>query len=148
MSQLDTQFADKLRQHKIDLNFKIQENADAELQAMLTAKKLIAVPETTVKELENTIITLTAEKDKEIKQEVAKATSALSSAHINELKIKELSYDKDQAEIKSKLTAALEKITYLENALDTANKTLDAERAARIEIASKTSQPVINVAGK
>ena len=63
-------------------------------------------------------------------------------------KVKELTYDKDQAETKSKLTAALEKITYLEEALKEANKTLDAERAARIEIASKTAQPVVNVNGK
>ena len=148
LSQLDTQFADKLRQHKIDLKFKIQENEEEELNAMLESRNLIAVPESTVKDLENTISTLNADKDKEIKAEVAKVTAKLTADHMNDVKVKDLTYEKEQAETKSKLASALEKITYLENALKEANKTLDAERAARIEIASKTSQPIINVAGK
>lgn len=148
LSQLDAQFADKLRQHKIDLKFKIQENEDVEFNAMLESKGLIAVPESTVSDLEATIANLNSDKEKEIKTEVAKVTAKLTAEHINEIKVKDLTYDKDQAETKSKLASALEKIAYLENALETANKTLDAERAARIEIASKTSQPVINVAGK
>lgn len=148
LSQLDTQFADKLRQHKIDLKFKIQENEEEELNTMLESRNLIAVPESTVKDLENTISTLNADKDKEIKAEVAKVTAKLTADHINDVKVKDLTYEKEQAETKSKLASALEKITYLENALKEANKTLDAERAARIEIASKTSQPIINVAGK
>lgn len=148
LSQLDTQFADKLRQHKIDLKFKIQENEEEELNTMLESRNLIAVPESTVKDLENTISTLNADKDKEVKAEVAKVTAKLTADHINDVKVKDLTYEKEQAETKSKLASALEKITYLENALKEANKTLDAERAARIEIASKTSQPIINVAGK
>lgn len=148
LSQLDTQFADKLRQHKIDLKFKIQENEEEELNTMLESRNLIAVPESTVKDLENTIATLNADKDKEIKAEVAKVTAKLTDDHMNDVKVKDLTYEKEQAETKSKLASALEKITYLENALKEANKTLDAERAARIEIASKTSQPIINVAGK
>ena len=148
LSQLDTQFADKLRQHRIDLKFKIQENAEEELNTMLESRNLIAVPESTVKDLENTISTLNADKDKEVKAEVAKVTAKLTADHANDIKVKDLTYEKEQAEVKSKLASALEKITYLENALENANKTLDAERAARIEIASKTSQPIINVAGK
>lgn len=148
LSQLDTQFADKLRQHKIDLKFKIQENEEEELNTMLESRNLIAVPESTVKDLENTISTLNADKDKEVKAEVAKVTAKLTADHINDVKVKDLTYEKEQAETKSKLASALEKITYLENALKEANKTLDAERAARIEIASKTAQPIINVAGK
>lgn len=148
LSQLDTQFADKLRQHKIDLKFKIQENEEEELNTMLESRNLIAVPESTVKDLENTISTLNADKDKEIKAEVAKVTAKLTADHMNDVKVKDLTYEKEQAETKSKLASALEKITYLENALKEANKTLDAERAARIEIASKTAQPIINVAGK
>ena len=148
LSQLDTQFADKLRQHKIDLKFKIQENEEEEFNIMLESRNLIAVPEATVKDLENTISTLNADKDKEVKAEVAKVTAKLTADHINDIKVKDLTYEKEQAETKSKLASALEKITYLENALKEANKTLDAERAARIEIASKAAQPIINVAGK
>jgi hypothetical protein len=148
LSQLDAVYADKVRQHKIDLNFKIQENADAEFESMLSDKGLVAVKPDYISSLENTITTITTDKEKEIKAEGAKVSAKLTADHANEIKVKELTYEKEQAESKSKLAAALDKITYLETALKEANETLSAERAARIEIASKTAQPVINVNGK
>lgn len=66
----------------------------------------------------------------------------------NQIKIKDLEHTNATAKGNAELDSANSLIKYLEDALETANKALDAERAARIEIASKTAQPTINVNGK
>ena len=148
LSQLDTIYADKLRQHKIDLNFKIQENESAELDGLLNSRGLVAVSANTVDGLEKQINDLTVGQEKAIASEVAKAKSVLTAEHANAIKIKDLEHANATAKVNAELDSANAKIKYLEDALETANKALDAERAARIEIASKTSQPTINVNGK
>ena len=148
LSQLDAIYADKLRQHKIDLNFKIQENAEAELNNLLDAKGLVAVSADTIDKLEGEIETLVESRDDAIKSEVAKAVNVIKAETSNQIKIKDLEHTNATAKVNAELDSANSKIKYLEDALETANKALDAERAARIEIASKTAQPVINVNGK
>lgn len=148
LSQLDALYTDKLRQHKIDLNFKIQENAEAELNNLLDSKGLVAVSADTISKLESEIETLVDSRDDAIKSEVAKAVNAVKSETSNQIKIKDLEHTNATAKVNAELDSANSKIKYLEDALETANKALDAERAARIEIASKTAQPTINVNGK
>lgn len=145
LSLLDSQYADKLRQHKIDFKFKIQENEEEELQTLLDSRGLVAVAGDKVTSLENQISELTSGQDKIISSEVAKAKAVLSSEHSNAIKVKDLEYAASTAKTNADLNAANAKIDFLEAALETANKALDAERAARIEIASNASQPTINV---
>ena len=133
---------------QIDLNFKIQENAEAELNNLLDSKGLVAVSADTISKLENEIETLVDSRDDAIKSEVAKAVNAVKSETSNQIKIKDLEHTNATAKVNAELDSANSKIKYLEDALETANKALDAERAARIEIASKTAQPTINVNGK
>lgn len=148
LSQLDGVYADKLRQHKIELKFKIQENENAELNILLNNRGLVAVSEDKVDSLEKQITDLTAGQEKAVASEVNKVKAVLNSEHMNAIKIKDLEHSNTTAKVNAELESANAKIKYLEDALETANKALDAERAARIEIASKTSQPTINVNGK
>ncbi len=148
LSQLDGVYADKLRQHKIELKFKIQENENAELNILLNNRGLVAVSEDKVDSLEKQITDLTAGQEKAVTSEVNKVKAVLNSEHMNAIKIKDLEHSNATAKVNAELESANAKIKYLEDALETANKALDAERAARIEIASKTSQPTINVNGK
>ena len=148
LSQLDGVYADKLRQHKIELKFKIQENENAELNILLNNRGLVAVSEDKVDSLEKQITDLTAGQEKAVASEVNKVKAVLNSEHMNAIKIKDLEHSNATAKVNAELESANAKIKYLEDALETANKALDAERAARIEIASKTSQPTINVNGK
>lgn len=148
LSQLDGVYADKLRQHKIELKFKIQENENAELNILLNNRGLVAVSEDKVDSLEKQLTDLTAGQEKAVTSEVNKVKAVLNSEHMNAIKIKDLEHSNATAKVNAELESANAKIKYLEDALETANKALDAERAARIEIASKTSQPTINVNGK
>lgn len=148
LQQLDGKFADKLRQHKIDLKFKIQENEEIELDALLGSRGLISVKADTIDLLEANIKSLTESKDSAVTAEVAKVKASMTSDHNNALKMKELEHSTNTAQTKAELEGFKSKVKYLEEALATANKALDAERAARIEIAGNTSQPTINVNGK
>lgn len=148
LSQLDSIYNDKVRQHKIDLKFKIQENEEEELQNILNARGLIATSANHVDELETQIATLTTNQEKLVTTEVTKAVNAVKAETANTIKFKELEHSTATAKLNADLEALQSKVKYLEGALATANKSLDDERAARIEIAAKTAQPSIVVNGK
>jgi len=142
---LNEEYSLKVRNAEVELKLKIRENEEVELKKLLTARNVVTINRDDLLELENKEVTIQAQADASIlaikqqlkdeaKRELDSKIQALTAEH-----------QIANAEVAAKVTTLTDKVSYLEASLVAANKTIDAEREARVNIAQNSSQPTINV---
>jgi len=142
---LNEEYSLKVRNAEVELKLKIRENEEVELKKLLTVRNVVTINRDDLLELENKEVTIQAQADASIlaikqqlkdeaKRELDSKIQALTAEH-----------QIANAEVAAKVTTLTDKVSYLEASLVAANKTIDAEREARVNIAQNSSQPTINV---
>lgn len=136
------------REAKVELDLQVKENADGVLSSLLAERGLITITQV---ELDK-IVSEAAEAKASLKSEVSKAIAIEKSKAERDYKVKvneiNLINARDKSELESELKAARKEIAFTLSALDTANKQIEANRQAQIEIASSSKAITVNTSNK
>lgn len=145
---LAEQYNNKVRRHEIDFGLKIEENEEKELKKLLNARGVVTISEIDKAQLESDATYSEEETESQVAEAVKSAENSAAISKSSALKEQASIHKVAVAQNEAELGSLKEKVAFLQTALDEANKKAAAELAARIEIASKSSQPVINIESK
>lgn len=145
LAALDAKYAETLREKKVDLSLKIRENEAAELSKLLAKQDLVSVNSAIYAELEDTVENAESAKETAVAQATRATEARVDAATKTKLKEQSLEFAATTAETSAQLNSLKSELAFVKQALATANKTIDDERAARITIAGTSSAPIVNV---
>lgn len=143
--QLEQELDNKARENAADLRLRIKENEDTELTKLLEARGLAQISLGEVVELSKTTESLREEADKAFETGMAKGIEETDSKYLEEKLTISATHKVEVAEKDALIKTLESKVAFLETANKTLHEALDAERVARVTIASSTNAPVINV---
>lgn len=138
---LDSQFAEKERVGKLDVDLRLKQYGITAANQML-GEDYAVLPKASYNDLQKKV----TEAEANTKKEVAVATSALKSEYEAKLKEQKLEAETASAKDKADLDAMKTQVNYLERTITSLNQMIEAERQASIERAKASAIGTVNLA--
>ena len=145
LNNLEAELEVEVRKSIIDFNLKIKENEEEVLEKILKDKGLVSIKREELNALEISESEIESNLQEAVKKATDTVTASITNRFTMEIESLKSDYKVKTAETNAKVTTLQDKIKFLEDANKVAQDTITAERVARIEMASNTSQPVINI---
>lgn len=142
---LDVEFEEKKRKSQVELDLAVKANKEQLATQILTEQGKEAIEKADLAKLKNAFGTLQKDFDTKVATEVTKSNTALQLLHEQKIALLNAEFKTTEANNLAKLTSQSDQIKYLTEANVKLEKTIDAERLARIEIAKAGSIGSINV---
>jgi len=140
LNQVSEQLDESVRVAKHDLKLKVMENEDKVLNDLLNKRGLANITTGEVESLRTGLESAIQSNEENTKKTVAIAVNSAKSELQLEFMKKENDWKITEAELKSQEKSAQDKVTMLEAQVESLQATIEAERNARIEIASSDSK--------
>jgi len=147
IKDLDIEFAEKKRQKEVELSISMKENAQKQVEAILSAEGKVAVVEKDYENLQNSFLQLKSDLQKEISKEVAIVTSKLKAENEQLERLTKAEYEAQQAKVQAELSMKDQQIKFLETQVENWKDALDEERKAGVERAKSSAIGTLNLAG-
>lgn len=145
IAALDVEYAEKLRQHEVDLKLQTQASEENFVTAYLTAKGHTSVEKNALAALESGISRLEQEHDANIKKEVAIATNSVKREYESQINLLKAEQKTQEAEKTAQIKQLNDQVVFLTSQVNEWKKQLDDERKASIERSKAGSIGAINV---
>ena len=140
-----------VRRQAVDLNLRVQENADQVLTDLLSQHKLARVTLTGLQQLVEELEATKATTEVVVDKAVSDAVADLTREHDAEILRVEANHAVNTAQLNATVTAKSTEIVFMQRQNALLEATITAEREARIsmaEAASRASGVVVNTSGK
>lgn len=145
IENLSVAYVEKSRQAKVDFELKMRENAEAVVNATLSANGKVAIDSEELEGLRRELAETKANADAETKKQVAIVSSTLKNQFDNDVRFLQSENKAIAAENASKIGTLSEKNKFLEDQVTKLYAQLDAERAAGIERAKASSIGTVTI---
>lgn len=133
---LDEALKEKRERGEIELELALKQNEKTAITAILTKQGLVVIPADQLSALEGELAKLKTEFDKNVKAEVAKVEAAITRNADQASKLKEMEFQKQQAEN----TATIKMLTEKVNFLGLANKDLQDQLKSALDANVKIAE--------
>lgn len=148
IAALNIEFAEKKRQHEVELELQKKAGVEKLVTETLQAEKKVAITAEEHLNLKQQVIDLQTSQDKAVDKAVAIATNSLKSTYEADKKVRESEYVAKEAENKATINSLNNQIATLNKELDAWKKALDEERKASVERAKAASIGAVNISGQ
>lgn len=145
---LETEYAEKARQAKVDLEVSMKANTESVVNDYLASAGKVAIAKAELTAITKELADTKAGAEAETKKQVAIVSSTLSTQYGNDKRFAEAENKAVAAENSAKLNALVQNEKNLQETITKLYLQLDAERAAGIERAKAGSVGSINVSSE
>jgi hypothetical protein len=145
---LETEYAEKARQAKVDLEVSMKANTESVVNDYLASAGKVAIAKAELTAITKELADTKAGAEAETKKQVAIVSSTLSTQYANDKRFVEAENKAVAAENSAKLNALVQNEKNLQETITKLYLQLDAERAAGIERAKAGSVGSINVSSE
>jgi len=145
LDKLTVEYAEKERQALLDLDMKVKENKKELVTTVLAETNQIAVDSDDYHALQSSNQAYKLDFDKQVKAEMAKLTSVLTSDFKGKEDLAKAKFDTDTAVLKADLNSAKQQADFYKSQITFLETQLTADRNARVEEAKARGNAVVNV---
>lgn len=145
LDKLTVEYAEKERQALLDLDMKVKENKKELVTTVLAETNQIAVDSDEYHALQNSNQAYKLDFDKQVKAEMAKLTSVLTSEFKGKEDLATAKFEATTAWLKADLESAVKQADFYKGQITFLETQLTADRNARVEEAKARGNAVVNV---
>lgn len=146
LAQIEVNTKEAARKAKAELNLQILENEEKVLTTLLAKQGKANISQDHLKDLEERLAYAENESKALIQEAVAEAVNKLKTEHKMAMETVVADHRVASAQLNAELSQATSQVQFFKDQVEQLQKSIDAERAARIEVA-KHSQPIFQTSG-